>query len=70
MRYFNFVLRDGMDDVVRKMNREQYKAHRHWLRHASWLTHRAINWDKLHRSVCDMMLYGSSVVNCADLVKA
>ncbi len=69
MKYFNFVLRDGMDDVVRKMNREQYKAHRHLFRSMERATHKAINWDLVHQMVRDMMCCGSSHITTEDMLK-
>ena len=55
MKHFQFQLQD---DIIRNMNRKQYKATSHWLRSAARLVEAGIDWNIVREHVTDMMLYG------------
>ena len=66
MKHFSFQLKD--DSVVRAMNRQQYKAHVHWLRMAARVVDGMVDWEKVHRKVCDAMLYGCTEFDYKDVL--
>ena len=56
MAIFKFVL---PDDILRKMNKQEYKATMHWLRFCRREVEKKIDWDKFDRVVMDkLMCYG------------
>ena len=59
MKHFQFQLRD---EVIRNMNRKQYKATSHWLRSAARLVEAGIDWSIVREYVTDTMLYGCSYI--------
>ncbi len=65
-RHFTFRLKD---DVIRGMNREQYKSASHWARYAAWIVSQRINWDKFHKHLADCLVYGRSEIAYEDLLK-
>ena len=64
-RHFSFKLKD---DVVRGMNREQYKAASHQVRWWAWKVSQMINWDKFHKHISDSLIYGRSEILYEDLL--
>jgi len=64
-RHFTFQLKD---EIVRGMNREQYKSASHMVRWWAWKISNMINWDKFHKHISDSLLYGRSIVRYEDLL--
>lgn len=46
------------DDIVRKMNREQYKRVHRYLRKAARAIDETIDWDGLIRNIGNVLIYG------------
>ena len=59
MASFKFVL---SDDVLRKLNKQEYKATMHWLRVCRREVDKQIDWDKVDRALIDMLIYGGYIL--------
>ena len=57
------------DDIVRSMNRKQYKESSRFMRILTRAVEAAIDWDKLQNKFCDLMLYGRAQWNVNDMLK-
>lgn len=64
-RHFTFQLKD---EVVRGMNREQYKAVMHYLRWLARYIHQSIDWDKYNQRLTDALSLGRHEVFVGDLL--
>ncbi len=65
-RYFQLQL---PDEVVRGMNRQQYKKASHQLRFYSWRVNARINWPAVTRHLADVAIYGCSVISTEDMLR-
>lgn len=64
-RCFSFKLKD---EVVRGMNREQYKSAMHYLRWLAHYVHQSIDWDKYNQRMADALVFGRHEVFVGDLL--
>lgn len=64
-RHFTLGLRD---EVARKMNREQYKNARHYLRWLARYIDRKINWEVVDTAYLDMITNGRNEISFEDLL--
>lgn len=57
------------DDIVRGMNRQQYKAASRWVRFCSRICNARIDWDVVDKWFMNGMIYGYSEIRYEDLIK-
>ena len=65
MKHFRFQLREN---IIRGMNRQEYKAASRWLRSCARLIEAGIDWDFVNQYLANSMICGRHEIKYEDLI--